>query len=252
MDENKREGESEREGFASMPIRPQGEGVEMNNPSVQAPSAPPQKKHMGVFKKVFLGIFGFICLLGILRVGILNFFPANSQTQVVKKATRAAGWLAYTNKTHHYSVSYPDNLKVSETPYSVIFQEKSEQAGVIGFPAIYVSVIPKGFETRKEVYNFMPESEIEKIYAMNDNAQLHTDIAPDAQYGVFTRLAAIPVGGVEGVMLQNTNVWQGEGFVNRRVVVRRENTTYIIGSYFKNQEELEVFRRFIESFVFVN
>jgi hypothetical protein len=97
----------------------------------------------------------------------------------------------------------------------------------------------------------MSEDVINRLFQAANNESVQTVTGEDAQYWVFTKLATFPVSGVEGIIIQNNNVQHSEGEVNRRVLVRKDGVTYIIGSFYKTQEELDEFFKFLQGFKFL-
>ncbi len=224
--------------------------MEENSPQNTVPPqtvTPAPRKGMSLFIKIIIAIFGVVCLFGVLKVTLQHVYPTDQTKD--SKIIQSANWKTYTNKKYNFAVNYPDYLKFSETPYSTAFVMKQNQSGSTGFPTFYISVIPDGFNNDKEVYHFMSEEIVDKLYSINDNANLQ--IGPDAEFWTFKKLASIPVSGIDGVLIQNNNVLQGNGLVNRRIVVKKSGFTYIIGNYFKSQQELDDFYKFLVSFKFL-
>jgi len=226
-------------------------------PNASYPSSPkpgdPIPPHRGrsffwYLKTIFLSIFGIICIFGIIQVVSQTFFPPENKTKSVKLSPESTVWETYVNKNNSYSVSYPDTLELSETKYTTVFTLNNSSEGIPGFPLLYVSVIPDGFENDKEVYNFMSQTTINKIFSLRDSESIQTEAGPDSEYWTFTRLAAFSVSGSQGVMIENKNVYQGQGLINRRILVRGTNKTYIIGSYYSTQQELNALQMFLNSF----
>lgn len=207
-------------------------------------------------KKTILIVFVIICLFGVWNTVIPVLFPSkqiqntNSQTNSPSQAVQLK---TYTNKKYNYSVNYPDTLAVSEeTPYSTVFMINPKPVARLVFPTFYVSVIPDGFTNQKgEVYNFMSAEVINRFYTMQDNESLQTESGTNAEYWTFKKLATIPLVGTEGVVIQNDNVFEGEGYANRRILIKKDGFTYILGSYFQSQEELTSFHDFVMSFTFL-
>ena len=227
--------------------------------NIPPPVAPPPRKPMSLLKKIIIIIFGTVCLFGLWD----TFFPSkNPPTQTNNTPTTATtnsptpslNRKTYTNTKNKYSVNYPTNLELSqETPYSILFMQKQKQPGPPGFPSLYISAIPDGFNnTNTAVYNFMPADTINNFYTMKDNETKQTQTGTNAQYWTFQRLAKIPVADGEGIVIQNNNVWEGgNGLKDRRIIVKKNGITYIIGSYYKTQQELDDFHNFLLSFKFL-
>lgn len=215
-------------------------------------AAAPPRKPMSLFKKIIYSVVGVVCFFGLIQVALQSFFPekkSNSQPIAITPAN--VSWKTYTNKKNNYSVTYPDYLKFSENKYSTVFVTKVSKADSEEFPSLYISVIPEGTENTTEIYNYMSPDSVSKFFTMMDNESLETQSWPYAEYSTFKKLAALPVAGIQGVVIQNNNVLKGEGIVNRRILVKNGNYTYIIGSYYKTQQDLDVLRIFLESFKFL-
>lgn len=215
-------------------------------------AAPPPRKHIPLFLKIVYIIFGTVCFFGVVKIALQNIFPADpNQGKTVKVAAEKVKWVTYVNKNYGYSVTFPNYLTKSETKYTTIFNSKKNESAGIGFPSLYVSVIPDGFSNNKEVYNFMSGDLINKFYTMQDNQSLQTESGPQAEYWTFKKLSNIDVASKAAVIIQNSNVYQGEGAVNRRILIRNKGKTFIIGSYYSTQQELDDLYKFMMSFKFL-
>ncbi len=188
-------------------------------------------------------------MFGILKVTLQHLYPADKAQN--NSISRDAPWKTFTHKTYPYSVSYPTRLQATETAYTIIFHEEQGQFARPGFPPLYITAIPDGLSDTKEVYNFMSRNVIDSLYSAKINEAVQTESGDDAQYWTFTKLAAFPVSGEEGIIIQNNNVQHGEGIVNRRILVKKDGVTYVIGSYYKTQAELDEFFKFLQSFKFL-
>ena len=231
----------------SQPATPQ-------TPSPEQSSQPPRKS-MSLIKKIFVIFFGTVCFFGIWNSIAERINPPKqpaTTTTTTSSGTPTGQIKTYTNKKYKYTVKYPDNLEMAEeTPYSTVFTIKPKPVARLVFPLLYVSVIPDRLAKPDEVYNFMTAETINKFYALPDNESIQTETGTNAEYWKFKKLASIPVGGIDGVVIQNENVFEGNGAVNRRILVKKNGMTYLIGSYFQSQEELTVFRDFVMSFSFL-
>ena len=195
---------------------------------------------------------GIVCIFGLIKVGIQTFFPpAPAKPQTVNLTASKISWKLFTKNKYNFSVDYPDSLKATDTPYTTVFDAAQSESSHPGFPLLYISVIPDGFNNSSEIYSFMTGSVIDKIFTIKDNETLQTETGVDSQYWSFKRLAALPVAGTIGVMIQNNNVWQGEGLINRRILIRKNGFTYVIGSYYNTQPELDTLQKFLTSFKFL-
>ncbi len=213
--------------------------------------------HLSPFKLILFSGIGFVCLMGLVNV-FLQYIsapkdsPGNTTKVTISPTPVPVKIKTFTNKKFHYSVKYPDTLEQSEeTPYSTAFTIKQRQFGHLVFPSLYVSVIPDGFTDKAKVYNFMSADAVDKFYTMQDNQSLQTETGTNAEHWIFKRLAAFTVADVQGVMIQNDNVLEGNGAINRRVLLKKNGFTYIIGSYYQSQQELNDYRDFLISFTFL-
>lgn len=217
---------------------------------------PVPRKSLSLWKKILLIIFGTVCFFGIWNTILPLIFPQKqpaetTDTQSMSPSIPTNG-KTYTNKKYKYSVKYPDTLAMTEeTPYSTVFTINPKPVARLVFPTFYVSVIPDGFTKKDEVYNFMETDSINNFFSMQDNESLQTEAGTTAEYWTFKRLAAISVGGESAIMIQNNNVFEGEGLTNRRILIKKNGLTYIIGSYFQSQEELTSFQNFVMNFTFL-
>lgn len=228
---------------------------EQSSQNAMPQSPQPQRKSMSLIKKIFVIFFGTVCFFGVWNSIAERINPPKQPATIPTNTTTntPVQTKTYTNKKYHYFVKYPDNLAMSEeTPYSTVFTIKPKPVARLVFPLLYVSVIPDGFtNTKGEVYNFMTAEIINKFYALPDNETIQTETGTNAEYWKFKKLATIPVAGIDGIVIQNDNVFEGNGAVNRRVIVKKNGLTYIIGSYFQSQEELTIFRDFVLNFAFL-
>ncbi len=204
-------------------------------------------------KKIFFIIIAVVCFFGIVQIISQNLFPAKSdRNQTRQTAPPISDWKTYKNKTYKYSVEYPGHLKFSEAKYSTVFVPEKAASEVEEFPDFYISVIPQGTDNTRDIYNFMSEDIVAKFFSMRDGEALETQSWPYAEYSTFKKLAVIPLLGTSAVVIENPNVLKGDGRINRRILLKKGESTIIIGSFYKTQQELDSFRRFLESFSFTN
>jgi hypothetical protein len=222
------------------------------NPAPVQTNSPAPRKHLSLFKKIFYIIFATVCLFGIIRVALQYIYPSAQTTNSnINISQNNVDWKIFTNKKYNFSLKYPQSLKPSETAYSAVFTQEQDQNSSPSYPLLYISVIPDGFAKNKEIYNFMAGEIINKFYSLKDGQELQTETGPDAQYWTFKKLSSLPVAGAVGIIIQNNNVYQGEGLINKRILVKKPGLTYIIGSYYKSQQELDIFHNFFLSFKFL-
>lgn len=226
------------------------------------PASPPDQvvrdNPFSIIKKIIFGIVAVICVFGLIQVALQNFFPENNpkpQDISINPAKQGADlppasaqWKTYSNKQLNYSIEYPDNLRFSETKYSTVFVDKNNNLQTDAFPQLFISIIPASTQNTNEIYNYMNEDILNKIFSMPVAESLETQPWPYAEYSVFKKIASISLLEKEAVVIENTNVPKGEGRIDRRIVFKNGNTTIIIGGYYKNQNDLDIFRRFLESF----
>ncbi len=159
----------------------------------------------------------------------------------------------YTNQKYKYSVKYPSRLKPDEqTPKSTIFNTTQTQPGPAGFPSLYVSVIPNGFDNKDySVYNYMPQDIISSFSLINIGSTKQTQTGSYEEFWTYTRLPDVSVGGVKGNVIENKKVWGGIDVIDRRVFVIKNGLTYMIGTYYKDLNELNDFQSFVATFKFL-
>jgi hypothetical protein len=225
----------------------------MQSPSPTSPNQPALPVHkpltpFTILKRIVLTILGIICLLGVWE----TFFPTKPPTINTNPSpstipNQPVTWKTYANKQFHYTIKYPDNLEMSQdSAYSTVFQIKNRQQLV--FPSLYISVIPDG-TTNTQIYNYMPPNIINNFFTLQQNATQLIQPDQDPQYWTYTKMATLPIANTEAVLIQNNNVWQAQnGEINRRVLLKAKGVTYIIGSYYTNQQGLDNYHDFLMSF----
>ncbi len=166
-------------------------------------------------------------------------------------------WQTYSNEKFSYSVKYPTNLEISQmdlqnAPYSAIFNIKQSEPGPSGFPVLYVSVIPNGFtNTNSVVYNFMSDDLVNSFFPMNVGEVKQTQTGTYSEFWTYKKLPNTTIAGQSGITIENDKVWEGgDGLKDRRVFVKKNNSTYMIGVYYRTSQELADFQRFMENFSF--
>lgn len=219
-----------------------------------ATAKPALQRRLSLFKKIIYSIVGIVCFFGIIQIVSQNLFPENkpkSQPAAVVVTPSKVSWKSYANSKNNYSVKYSDYLKYSETRYSTVFIPKNTQSVSSDYPSLFISVIPDDLEDKKDIYNYMSPDIINKIFSMHDNESIETQSWPNTEFSTFRRLTQLPVSGKEGIIIQNNKVLKEEGMANRRVLIRNQDSTYIIGCYYRTQQELDAFRNFLDSFKFL-
>lgn len=194
-------------------------------------------------------MFVFVLLVGLWS----TFFPGKNLTPAEELASDSAQWKTYTNKKLNYSLQYPGTLELSEvTAYSTTFMTKSKPLGGLVFPTLYISVIPDNFNGDQEnIFNFMPADVINNFYTMRDNETQQTQTGFGSEYWIFKKIGTIQIAGIDGVIVENSNIIEGPGLVNRRIIIKKGGFTYLFGSYYNTQEELTALQKFILSFNFL-
>lgn len=227
------------------PIETQNEvPPQSSSPREQAVSNSP----FSVIKKIIYAVVAIVCFFGIIQIISQNLFPANKEQSQTNQITPAqTNWKTYKNNRFKYSVQYPSNLKFSETKYSTVFVAKNSNADADEFPFYYVSIIPQEIDEKSEIYNYMPDELVNKFFSMSDKQSFETQSWPYAEYSTFKKLAMIPLFDTNAVVIENTNVLKGDGRINRRILFKKGSSTIIIGSFYKTQQELDLFRRFLET-----
>ncbi len=177
--------------------------------------------------------------------------PSNAVNSKESLEDADEDWQVYVNSKYDYTLIHPVLFEIDEqTEYSTIFNPKQTDQAALKFTALYVSVIPEGFKNEQgEIYNFFSEEERNKLNSahIGDSVNLREDQTSD--YWTYERLQDMLVNGVNAVVVENDKVWEGpEGLKDRRVLVKGNGKTYMLGTYYQKAEELENFRKFVESF----
>ena len=117
---------------------------------------------------------------------------------------------------------------------------------------MYVSTIPEGFNNDNDIYNFMPANIVDRFFSMRENEFQQTVTRDNAQYFTFKSLGSINVNGIDGVMIENDNVLDAQdNEKNRRILLKRNGLTYIIGNFYRTQQDLDDLHKFLMSFKFL-
>jgi hypothetical protein len=177
--------------------------------------------------------------------------PAISPTPTVYQSPvpttdPTADWKTYTNADYGYMVKYPQNLETEEAKYHTLFNIIRTQPGGPELPAYYVSVVPDGFWQNGAIYNdpladFIPGLLALKIAGVYDNGEWNT----------FTRLQDSTVGALQAMIYENAHVWEYAG-KDRRILIKKNGRTYMIGKYYNTDTELSNFQTFLSTFKFTN
>src|SRR5258708_23258549 len=201
-----------------------------------------------------IGIGGY--LLGQRKSNIVATHRAvQASPTIISKSN--ASWQTYTSQKFNYTVMYPSALEINQmdlqnAPYSVIFHVKQTQPGPNGFPALYISVIPDKFtNTNSVVYNFMPVDIINNFFTMNVGEVKQTQTSTYAEFWTYKKLPDEIIAGQRGILIENNKVWGGgNGLADRRVYIKKDGYTYMIGTYYQTLQELNNFKTFLSSFNF--
>lgn len=177
--------------------------------------------------------------------------PTQSNT-TKQDSTVPADWKVYTNQKYNYSVKYPSTLDATEeTPYSALFNVIQTKPGPTGFPTFYVSVIPDG-STNKDstIYNFVYQEDRDKFVSLQVGDSVNTRKGGVySEFWTYKRLIDTTVDGLSGLVIENNKVWDGgNGLVDRRVFIRKNGLTYMLGTYYQNPQGLNNFQSFLSSF----
>lgn len=186
-----------------------------------------------------------------------NYNQQPASTPSSPQTKDSSNWQTYSNEKLGYSVKYPTNLEISKmdlqnAPYSAIFSIKRSGPGGPGLPVFYISVIPNGFtNTNSVVYNFMSDDLINSFFSMNIGEVKQTQTGTYSEFWTYKKLPNTTIAAQSGATIENDKVWEGgDGLKDRRVFVKRNNYTYMLGTYYRTSQELTDFQNFIENFTF--
>lgn len=163
-----------------------------------------------------------------------------------------AGWQTYRETRLGFTLAYPPAWEVAqETGQSRLFSLRHTEPTGPSFPPFYVTVLPEGFTNEgAEAYNFWSRAEIAAALALEvgETGAIHGP--PD--YDRYTRLPDTTVDGVAGVVVEAARVWEGApGTRDRRVLLRRGSTLFMLGAYYETPEELHTFEQALATFAFL-
>lgn len=153
---------------------------------------------------------------------------------------------------HGYSMVVPPEWEAcTMTEYSRVYCAPQAESGDSGFPVFFVSVIPAGFTNDEgSFYNFMPEEIVRRFLTLSVGEALVTG-DPNADYSTFTRLLDATVAGETWAVIENTRVWEGgPDTKDRRLLVAHGDETYMVGTSYKTQAELDTFEAVLATFEF--
>ncbi len=159
-------------------------------------------------------------------------------------------WKTYYSK-YSFQVKYPTILEINdEFKYSVLFNAIQNEPGAPGFPTFYVSTIPNGYENKNvEVYNFISATTIDDFFKAKVNEIVAQGSNHDV-YGNFKKLPNTSVYNQSAIVVENNNPWEYKGGKDRRVFIKRNGFTYMIGTYSQTNVELKNFELFLSTFKF--
>jgi hypothetical protein len=160
-------------------------------------------------------------------------------------------WLPYADDVFGFSLMHPPSWELTQqTEQSRLFSLKQTELPGPTFPVFYVTVMPEGFTNEQaEAYNFWNAEEVASALALEVGVSGEIHGAPE--YNIYTRLRDVTVDGEPGVVVESGHVWEGTSdTIDRRVLVVRNGTTYMLGTYYSTPEELQAFEQVVGTFKF--
>jgi len=146
-----------------------------------------------------------------------------------------AGWTAFTNQQCAYSISYPEDMQITDQGASnqlLAFRQDGPGAGPTNF--IYVSVIDQSSPPAGGgvIYNYDP-GETETLLNMGvGESKALRDIADIAPYFTYERKPDTPIGGQVAQTYENAQPWEfPAGTKEIRYYVSSNDCIYLIGGY---------------------
>lgn len=158
----------------------------------------------------------------------------------------------YTNPMHGYSVVVPpDWIVCAITDYSQVYCRPEATPTALSFPSFYVSVIPSKFTNEQgSVYNFLPQTIIGELTAW-PIGESRAIGEPNADYSTFARLPDVTIGGETWAVIENLQAWEGgPDTKDWRALVKHEDKTFIIGTYYETEAALVDFQAILATFAF--
>lgn len=183
--------------------------------------------------------------------------PTGAAETASTEQSRSANWKTYTNTKYGFTIKYPTNLEADDekaAPPSVLFQPPQNEPGAPGLPNLYVSVMSNPPNPNELVYNRFSKEDLDYLYNAQVGETVPTESAvklqsPYSDYWYFKRLDDITVDNLIGNVFENSKVWGGgEGVKDRRVLVKKDGSIYLFGTYYRTTGELNNFQVFLSTF----
>lgn len=166
-----------------------------------------------------------------------------------------ANWKTYTSNKYSFSIKYPANLEANDqsaSPPSVLFEPPATQPGAPGFPTFWVSVEP--IPSSRNTYNSFSQEDLDTLYNSKVGEVISTAKnlkPPYSDYWNFKHVSDTEINNVGAMVVENNKVWEGgSSLVERIVFIKNNNKTYMIGTYYNNQTDLQAFQLFLSTFKF--
>ena len=152
-------------------------------------------------------------------------------------------WQRFSDPDWGYAFHFPSWwVECTATQNSHLFCDPGDAANGPVPPAFYMTVMPSGFiNEQAEAYNFMPDALVHQATMLGVGESLALpESNPD--FFTYTRLPDSRVAGEVGIVIENEHVWEAPlGVHERRVLVVRDEVTYLLGSYYATPADLAVF-----------
>ncbi len=173
-------------------------------------------------------------------------------------ADLTTSWKTYQSNMYNFSVKYPTNLEANDqtaSPPSVLFEIPQTQPGPPGFPTFYISVMTDPPPSTEQTYNHLSKEDLSDLYSVQVGQTVPLEAgkslkAPYSNYWNFKRLPDTTIAGVTSLVFENNNVWEGAGLTDRRVLLKKKNKIYMLGTYYGDTATLDNFNLFVSTFKF--
>lgn len=146
-----------------------------------------------------------------------------------------AGWTTFSNQQCAYSISYPEEMAVTDQGSSnqlLAFSIDSPGAGPANF--IYVSVIDQSSPAAdgEVIYNYDPVETDILLNMQVGESKPSRDVADVAEWFTYERKPDTPIGGHDAQTYENAQPWEfPAGTKEIRYYLSQDDCTFLIGGY---------------------